>query len=324
MLPVPTFETIFLEHNSLVHWRPHVLIFLECWIFFPQQIYFANGFWPRLASEQEHSLYCGGQNARITATVRGGKLGAAPRTPRGHPEKRRGHIHLPGPLFSSSCFLSTRILDPRILTGPHQLPRAGHCIACGPVVPCLDLQNCLLSPGLSVPHDCQPALWLLPGNRPGNGFRDNGRANPQSPVSDAWLAPAAQARRLSPSFRKALHLPLCETKGSPRRPQGDPSPAQLERLRRDPLPKCGRVAGVHPNEALHPALPLRRAGHHGVRAGPDSRVRTLGAWAGQGCWGSSPGTHPAPLLAHRDLVQMGITLPGHQKRILYSIQGFKD
>lgn len=265
-----------------------------------------------------------GQNARITATVGGGKLGAAPRTPRGHPEKRRGHIHLPGPLFSSSCFLSTRILDPRILTGPHQLPRAGHCIACGPVVPCLDLQNCLLSPGLSVPHDCQPALWLLPGNRPGNGFRDNGRANPQSPVSDAWLAPAAQARRLSPSFRKALHLPLCETKGSPRRPQGDPSPAQLERLRRDPLPKCGRVAGVHPNEALHPALPLRRAGHHGVRAGPDSRVRTLGAWAGQGCWGSSPGTHPAPLLAHRDLVQMGITLPGHQKRILYSIQGFKD
>lgn len=29
-------------------------------------------------------------------------------------------------------------------------------------------------------------------------------------------------------------------------------------------------------------------------------------------------------LTAEDLVQMGITLPGHQKRILYSIQGFKD
>lgn len=139
VLPVPTFETIFLEHNSLVHWRPHVLIFLECWIFFPQQIYFANGFWPWLASGQEHSLYWGeggGQSARITAEVGGGKQGAAPRTPGGHPEKRRSHIHLLGPLFSSSsCFLSAGILNPRVLAGPRQLPRAGHCSAGGPVVP---------------------------------------------------------------------------------------------------------------------------------------------------------------------------------------------
>lgn len=138
VLPVPTFETIFLEHNSLVHWRPHVLIFLECWIFFPQQIYFANGFWPWLASGQEHSLYWGGggQSARITAEVGGGKQGAAPRTPGGHPEKRRSHIHLPGPLFSSSsCFLSAGILNPRVLAGPRQLPRAGHCSAGRPVVP---------------------------------------------------------------------------------------------------------------------------------------------------------------------------------------------
>lgn len=45
------------------------------------------------------------------------------------------------------------------------------------------------------------------------------------------------------------------------------------------------------------------------------------------------GGHPAlpptnfmvmPLSPHRDLIQMGITMPGHQKRILCSIQGFKD
>ena len=57
-----------------------MLIFLECWIFFPQQIYFTNGFWLWLALGQEHSLYCGCQSARITAKVGGGKQGAAPRT----------------------------------------------------------------------------------------------------------------------------------------------------------------------------------------------------------------------------------------------------
>lgn len=55
-----------------------MLIFLECWIFFPQQIYFANGFWLWLALVEEHSLYCGCQSARITAEVGGGKQGLLP------------------------------------------------------------------------------------------------------------------------------------------------------------------------------------------------------------------------------------------------------
>lgn len=50
-----------------------MLIFLECWTFFPQQIYFANGFWLWLAFVQEHSLYCGCQSATIAAEVEGGK-----------------------------------------------------------------------------------------------------------------------------------------------------------------------------------------------------------------------------------------------------------
>lgn len=53
-------------------------------------------------------------------------------------------------------------------------------------------------------------------------------------------------------------------------------------------------------------------------------MRTLGARAGDACWGLRPKTHRFPLLAHRDLAQMGITQPAHQKRILCSIQGFKD
>ena len=48
-----------------------------------------------------------------------------------------------------------------------------------------------------------------------------------------------------------------------------------------------------------------------------------GAPGREGCWGLSPDSQ-SPFVAHRDLAQMGITLPGHQKRILCSIQGFKD
>lgn len=76
--------------------------------------------------------------------------------------------------------------------------------------------------------------------------------------------------------------------------QGDPSPAQLEWLRWDPLSKRPRVAGVHPHETLHSTLPLSWAGHHGVCAGADSRVRPLGArW--EGCWGLSSHTHALSL-----------------------------
>lgn len=52
-------------------------------------------------------------------------------------------------------------------------------------------------------------------------------------------------------------------------------------------------------------------------------MRTLGLGRG-GPLGFGPMHSLTPFLAHRDLVQMGITLPGHQKRILCSIQGFKD
>lgn len=41
--------------------------------FFPQQIYFANGFWHWLAFLQEHSLYCGYQSVRITVGAECGK-----------------------------------------------------------------------------------------------------------------------------------------------------------------------------------------------------------------------------------------------------------
>lgn len=34
--PSSNFCNYLLEHNSLIHWRLHVLIFLECWICFPQ------------------------------------------------------------------------------------------------------------------------------------------------------------------------------------------------------------------------------------------------------------------------------------------------
>lgn len=63
--------------------------------------------------------------------------------------------------------------------------------------------------------------------------------------------------------------------------QGDTSPAQLEWLGRDPLSERPRVAGVDPHETLHPALPLSGAGHHGVCAGADGRVRTPRAWPGR-------------------------------------------
>lgn len=64
--PCSSFRDYLLEHSSLGRWRPCVLIFLECWIFFPQQIYFANGFWLWLAFLQKHSLYCGYHSVIIT------------------------------------------------------------------------------------------------------------------------------------------------------------------------------------------------------------------------------------------------------------------
>lgn len=35
--PSSNFWNCLLEHSSLIHWRPHVLIFLECWIFSPSR-----------------------------------------------------------------------------------------------------------------------------------------------------------------------------------------------------------------------------------------------------------------------------------------------
>lgn len=66
-----------------------MLIFLECWIFFPQQIYFANGFWLCLALVQGQSLYCECQRARVTAEVGGGRQRLLPEL-QGPPWKKAG------------------------------------------------------------------------------------------------------------------------------------------------------------------------------------------------------------------------------------------
>lgn len=107
---------------------------------------------------------------------------------------------------------------------------------------------------------------------------------------------AAGAHGLSPDVREAgggaAEDSACLSQGTevPRIPQGDASPAQLERLGRDPLPKRPGVAGVHPHETLHPALPLSGAGHHGMCAGADGRVRTPRARAGRAA-GRAAHTH---------------------------------
>lgn len=71
--------------------RLRVLIFLECWVFLPQQICFAEGSWLWLAlGQEEHALCCGCQNARITAQVGGG----CSQNSWGPPGRRQAHIRL--------------------------------------------------------------------------------------------------------------------------------------------------------------------------------------------------------------------------------------
>lgn len=105
--------------------------------------------------------------------------------------------------------------------------------------------------------------------------------------------PAADAQRLSPNVREAgagrqrtAPASPSHVTGVPGVPQGDASPAQPQWLRRDPLSKRPRVAGVYTHETLHSALPLSGAGHHGVCARADGRVRT---WGGGGEGGAGHG-----------------------------------
>lgn len=83
------------------------------------------------------------------------------------------------------------------------------------------------------------------------------------------------------------------------------------------------------------SIRMKRYILHFRSAGLDTMECVLELTAECGHWGRGglgiglqlgaelPGSR-RPLLFHRDLTQMGITLPGHQKRILCSIQGFKD
>lgn len=81
-----------------------MLIFLECWVFLPQQICFAEGSWLWLASgQEEHALCCGCQNARITAQVGGGEWGLLPELT-GPPWKEAGPHPALGLCSPAFCF----------------------------------------------------------------------------------------------------------------------------------------------------------------------------------------------------------------------------
>lgn len=234
---------------------------------FPQQIYFANGFWLWLALAQEHSLCCGCQSATIAAEAEGGKgLLLGLRQP---PWKKVGLPHYRAPALLPS-------IPQQGLSCLHQHP--GKCPDRLVGVPfCQGLPGQPPSLPLSV-HIADRQL-PTPGNRPGCGFRQ-WPANPASP-EDLCSGCDAEVRPNQPPNPQELTQPGI--------PQGDAPLAQPEWLGWHPLSKRGRVARVHPNEALHPALPLGRAGHYGVCAGADGRVRTRAgvAWVQGSSWGLS-------------------------------------
>ncbi|TKC50410.1 hypothetical protein EI555_014324 [Monodon monoceros] len=140
---------------------------------------------------------------------------------------------------------------------------------------------------------------LLPGNRPGSGFTDNGRANPQS--LDNLCAQTANlnaACRCTEAERRFQESPASPCMGL-RQPMSHRVTLRLPSLSgSDGIPYRSVAEWLE-------SIRMKRYILHFHSAGLDTMECVLD-------------------LTAEDLAQMGITQPAHQKRILCSIQGFKD
>lgn len=158
-----------------------MLIFLECWIFFPQQIYFANGFWLWRAVVQEHSL-CWGCQCKNNSRGWRWQAGGCSQNSRGHPEKGQ-RPHWPSGV-SAFLFLLAALSWDLILcvfTSPHPLPKAGPGSADGlGVPPCLALPGCHLPPVCQCSRTCQPACCCCQDTGQEMASQTMAQANPES------------------------------------------------------------------------------------------------------------------------------------------------